>query len=212
MEKKKSTKERNSEYFWSKVEPRCVKCGYNEFTFNLDSHHIQQNAKWNKNDSLSKWLGQSRCDMLQNIIDTKFTILCKHCHNEIHWKLKHKIEIPVFEPINVEIFRKDYYEAAKLKHDQQKIKNEKERKRKLRNEYLAKKKEARLLLDEYVRKQEEKEFQKLQAEESSLRAEALFWESERIKMKKLAEEGIAPYRGAQNNYFVYDDDPVTNVF
>lgn len=113
MEAKKSRHEQNKDYFWGIVKPECAICGYDKLVSNLYSHHLDAASKWDKTDSLGKWLNLSRKEMLNCIVTTKFIILCCRCHREVHWDLRHGKEVNLTS-VDIKLFL-----SEKLKTDMQ---------------------------------------------------------------------------------------------
>lgn len=110
--KAKINRDINKTFFWSLVNPKCQICGYDKHVWNLQSHHLIKNSKWDKTDSLGAWLSMTRYRMLENITTTKFAILCKICHTDVHEMLKNG-EIVNLIPINTKVFLMERFRLEK---------------------------------------------------------------------------------------------------
>jgi len=98
-----TARERNKDFFWKMVEPRCRRCGYTEFIPSLQLHHIDEGVKEHKLDSLGYWVSLSRYKLVKKLSETKFTILCSNCHIKLHSVLRERhVHI---NPIDVTIFK-----------------------------------------------------------------------------------------------------------
>lgn len=131
MDKPKTRKEENRDFFWSMVEPKCILCGYGERICNLESHHIVLGSKWDKNDSLGAWICQSRHKMLRSITTTKFTVLCRNCHGAVHEDLRKKVEVNL-EPLNTKKFYVMWLEMERESDRLKEVKEEELREKELR--------------------------------------------------------------------------------
>lgn len=90
LDRVKTNKQKNQEFFWKCMGQFCRHCGYDKSIPALQAHHIDKESKQGKKDTLSSWMNCSRSGLVDRVKRSKIIILCANCHAELHaglWKI-----------------------------------------------------------------------------------------------------------------------------
>jgi len=105
----------NKDFFWSVVEPKCRRCGYNEYIPALNLHHLDPSQKNGMTDSLGRWLSLSRGVLLHKLSTVDFVILCSNCHAKLHGLLRsgRQIRMNKVVIVGIEEMIREYEDSKK---------------------------------------------------------------------------------------------------
>ena len=95
-------RERNKKFFWDMVGAYCRRCKYDECISALHLHHLDQDVKESKQDTLGYWLSMSRYNLVSKLANTRFTILCSNCHIKLHTVLR--LRNVFLNPVDTTVF------------------------------------------------------------------------------------------------------------